>query len=296
MMTSLHLRRNAGHRVQRFMRALMVLVAAVAGCATAATTRSPAGIPLRVATYNIRSGNGDLAGTAAAIRALRADVVALQEVDVHWASRSDYADQATELGQRLGMRVRFAPIYILPDSSVASARGSGRPPREFGVALLSRFPIVSFANDTITRLSTQVQNPVPTPMPGLLDAVLDVHGVRVHVLNTHLDYRRDPAARAAQVREMLTHVDTAAPTLVFGDMNAPPTAPELQPLLASLHDVLHGRPDELTYPADAPTARDDYILTSSHFRVRDARVPVTQASDHRPVVASLELVPGISSR
>jgi endonuclease/exonuclease/phosphatase family metal-dependent hydrolase len=95
---------------------------------------------------------------------------------------------------------------------------------------------------------------------------------------------------------MLTHVDTAAPTLVFGDMNAPPTAPELQPLLASLHDVLHGRPDELTYPADAPTARDDYILTSSHFRVRDARVPVTQASDHRPVVASLELVPGISSR
>src|SRR5437016_6753857 len=86
-------------------------------------------IPLRVMTYNIRSGNGDLGGTAAAIRASAPDLVALQEVDVHWAERSNFVDQATALGQQLQMQVRFAPIYQLPGAPQA-------PLREFGVALL----------------------------------------------------------------------------------------------------------------------------------------------------------------
>lgn len=142
---------------------------------------------LRVMTYNIQSGHGNLEATAAAIRASSPDVVALQEVDVHWAERSAFADQAALLARRLRMHVRFAPIYRIP--------APGKPIREFGVALLTRFSIVSWSNDTLTRLSTQDPNPVPAPAPGLLDAVLSVHGTRVHVLNTHLDYRA-PSARA----------------------------------------------------------------------------------------------------
>lgn len=291
MMTLRHRRRNGTVRRRRAAGLTSgVLTGSFAlllgACARPTPAPSPAATTLRVMTYNIRSGNGNLAGTTAAIRALAPDVVALQEVDVHWAARSDFADQATALGRKLGMQVRFAPIYIIPDSAVP-----GRPPREFGVALLSRFPIALFRNDTLTRLSTQVQNPVPLRMPGLLIATLDVHGSPVFVLNTHLDYRRDPSIRAAQVREMLAHIDTTIPTLVFGDMNASPSAAELQPLLARLHDAWSaaGGPG-FTYPADAPTERIDYILTSSHFRVRDARVPATAASDHRPVVADLQLV------
>ena len=237
-------------------------------------------------TYNIRSGNGNLSGTAAAISAERPDVVALQEVDVHWADRSAFVDQATTLGARLGMQVRFAPIYVIPDSDVT------KPAREFGVALLSRFPVTAFRNDTITRLSTQADNPVPAPMPGLLDATLDVQGTAIHVLDTHLDYRRDPVVRATQAREMIAHVDTTVPTLVFGDMNASPNASELRPLLTLLHDAWPpANGSGFTYPAEAPTERIDYVLTSSHFRVRDASVPVTEASDHRPVVVDLLLVP-----
>lgn len=263
-----------------------LLLTVLAACAHPTTAAAPAGIPLRVMTYNIRSGNGNLSGTAAAIRAERPDVVALQEVDVHWANRSGFADEATELGNLLGMQVRFAPIYVIPDSNAA------KPPREFGVALLSRYPITAFSNDTIARLSTQTENPVPAPMPGLLDATIDVHGATVHVLNTHLDYRRDPAVRATQAREMIAHVDTGVPTLVFGDMNASPGAPELRPLLTLLHDTWPtAKGSGFTYPAEAPTERIDYVLVSSHFRVRDASVPVTEASDHRPVVVDLLLEP-----
>ena len=269
--------------MSRRLSALAALVVSALGCASLPS--GSADVPLRVMTYNIRSGNGNLDSTAAAIRAQSPDVVALQEVDVHWADRSAFADQVTELATKLGMQARFAPIYALP------AATSGAPPRQFGVALLSRFPIVRFRNDTIARLSTQVENPTPSPAPGLLDAVLDVRGHPVRVFNTHLDYRKEPAVRTQQVREMLGFIgDLAVPTLVFGDMNASPDASELQPLLQRLHDAWSGSSEPgFTYPADTPHERIDYVLVSPQFTVRSIRVPDTQASDHRPVVAELVL-------
>ena len=262
-----------------------VLAVVLAACTS--VPRAHPGRVIRALTYNIRSGNGNLDSTAAAIRAQSPDIVALQEVDVHWAERSAFVDEVTALSQKLGMEARFAPIYQLP------ALTPGAPPREFGVALLSRFPIVRFRNDTITRLSTQVKDPAPSPAPGLLDVLLDVQGRPVRVFNTHLDYRKDPAVRAQQVREMLGFIgDAGVPTIVFGDLNAAPDAPELQPLFARLHDAWSGSTSPgFTYPADSPHERIDYVLVSPQFGVRSARVPETQASDHRPVVVELVLEP-----
>src|SRR4051812_7597968 len=117
------------------MRARPILTLLFAGCATFHPVSAPTN--LRVVSYNIQAGAGHLDSTADAIRGLSADIVGLQEVDVHWSDRSQFVDQATELGRRLGMAVRFAPIYRLAPT------GAGLPMREFGVALLSRFPIVS---------------------------------------------------------------------------------------------------------------------------------------------------------
>ena len=242
-------------------------------------------IPLRVMTYNIRSGNGNLAGTAAAIRASTPDIVGLQEVDVHWAERSNFIDQATALGQQLQMQVRFARIY-----QFAGAQSQDSP-REFGVALLSRFPIVDWSNHIITRLSTQETSPTPAPLPGFLEARIDVGGTKLRVFDTHLDYRSDPRVREQQVKEMLAYIgEPSSPTLLFGDLNAPPDAPEIQPLFQRLHDAWpESAGSGLTDPADEPRKRIDYVLVSHHFRVRSASVPVTMASDHRPVVIDLVL-------
>lgn len=242
-------------------------------------------VALRVMTYNIQAGGGNLAGIAEAIRSSGATIVALQEVDVHWDKRSGFADQATELAATLGLHVRFAPIYRLPGADSAS------PPREYGVALLTRHPIVAFTNHAITRLSTQGSNASPTPMPGFLEVTLDVRGRRVRVFNTHLDYRGDPAVRRQQVSESLAIIGASAtPVLMFGDLNAVPAAPELQPLFMRLHD---GWPDSAgtgyTYPAAKPVRRIDYVLASDHFRVLFARVPDSQAADHRPVIMDLVL-------
>ncbi len=262
---------------------ILFLAVAIAGCAHLQPRESA--VAVRVLTFNIRSGNGDLARTAETIRTLAPDIVGLQEVDVHWSERSGFENQARLLGEMLGMQVRFAPIYSLPGAD------SAKPPREFGVALLSRYPIAGWSNDTLTRLSTQAQNPVPSPAPGLLEATIEISGAKVRVFNTHLDYRSDPAVRKQQVAEMLAYIgNVTEPTLVLGDMNAGPEAPELQPLLKRLRDTWQATEGPgFTYPADKPAKRIDYVLTSAHFRVRAASVPVTEASDHRPVLVDLLL-------
>lgn len=235
-------------------------------------------------TYNIHAGHGDIDRTAATIRALSPDIVGLEEVDVHWADRSGFVDQASRLGESLGMTVRFAPIYELPGATTDA------PKREFGVALLSRYPVVAWENDTLTRLSTQAENPLPTRMPGLLAATVDVRGTHVRVFVTHLDYRKDPSVRRTQVAEMLARIGAVdAPTLLLGDMNASPDAAELQPLFGRMHDGwLTAAGPGFTYPADMPAERIDYVFISPNAKVDTAFVPVVPAaSDHRPVVVDL---------
>jgi len=123
----------------RFLRLACVgLAAALAGSAatllalpsaSASDQVRPDPVTLRVASYNIHAGAGednvfDLDRTAAAISSLDADVVGLEEVDVHWGARSEWRDTLQELGSRLHMQIAFAPIY---DLDPLAARQPRRP-------------------------------------------------------------------------------------------------------------------------------------------------------------------------
>jgi endonuclease/exonuclease/phosphatase family metal-dependent hydrolase len=273
---------------------LMASLLLMAGTAVTPAVAGPhpgRDVPIRVATYNIHAGAGedgqyDLERTADAIRHLHADVVGLQEVDVHWGARSEWADTARELADRLGMQVFFAPIYSLDPPA------EGQPRREYGVAVLSEWPIVSATNHLLTRLSTVVPDPVPTPMPGFAEVVVEKQGARVHVYSTHLDYRADPSVRQTQVDETLDILadDAGESRVLVGDLNATPDAPELAPLWPVLTDAWAAAPGDgtgLTYPAITPTKRIDYVTASTEVKVVRSRVVDTAASDHRPVVADL---------
>ncbi|MFJ5559228.1 endonuclease/exonuclease/phosphatase family protein [Streptomyces sp. NPDC093250] len=249
-------------------------------------SRAPA-VPLRVATYNIHAGAGqdqvfDLDRTAAALRDLHADVIGLQEVDVHWGARSAFVDEARALAEKLRMRVFFAPIYDLEPAGEDGER------RQFGVAVLSRHPVLHADNHEITRLSTQTPDPVPAPAPGFAEVVVNVRGARVHVYSTHLDYRADPSIRAAQVADMLDVLAAdRGPRILVGDFNAEATAPELAPLWRTLRDAAPGGGG--TFPAADPVKRIDLVTVSPDVGVAGARTVTTEASDHRPVVADLRV-------
>lgn len=254
------------------------------------TGARPASVALKVMTYNIHAGQEGLDAVAALINAEAPDLVALQEVDVHWSDRSAFVDQLTALADATGMEARFAPVYSLDPPS------EGAPRREYGVALLSRFPVVDSVNHDLTRISTIFGGP-PRPMPGFLELTVSVDGRPVRVLCTHLDYRTDPATRATEVEETLRILAARpGPLLLMGDLNAPPDAREIAPLLAELQDAWAvvtprdaGEGAGLTYPAVDPTKRIDYVLASREWTVRSARLLDTVASDHRAVVAEVEL-------
>jgi endonuclease/exonuclease/phosphatase family metal-dependent hydrolase len=280
--------------------ALLFAAAAVPAAAQVPESSPSAAVPppvaVRAMNFNIRAGSGedgafDVARTAAAIAAQHPDVVALEEVDVHWGARSNWEDEAREIAAATHMRVFFAPIYSLDPPS------PGAPREEFGVALLSRHPILSAVNHELTRLSTQVSDPVPAPAPGFPEIVTEIGGARVHVYGTHLDYRADPSVRRLQVADTLRILDEdhGEQQILMGDLNATPSAPELAPLLGRLTDawaVAHPGEPGLTYPAGVPAQRIDYVLVSPSVGVRGADVPVTEASDHRPVVADLSVARG----
>ncbi|MEU8227911.1 glycoside hydrolase family 3 N-terminal domain-containing protein [Kribbella sp. NPDC048915] len=261
-------------------------------------TFDPRTVRLTVASYNIHAGAGednvfDLERTARAIKALDADLVGLQEVDVHWGDRSEWLDTITELATKLGMYPAFAPIYDLDPPA------EGQPRRQYGVGVLSRFPLVRVQNHEITRLSTQDPNPVPAPAPGFLEVEVDVRGRRLHVYSTHLDYRADPAVRQLQVADtlrILAQDRRQDLQILVGDFNAEADAPELARLWTRLKDswtaagATAGGPN--TYPAVAATKRIDFVTVGRGLTVRSAQVtpelPLAEtASDHRPIIADL---------
>lgn len=244
----------------------------------------------KIMSYNIHSGIGmdgvfDMNRIVGVIRQAGADMIGLQEADVHWGPRSRFGHTVEELAQALGMFYYTAPVYDLPPQR------EGEPSRQFGVAVLSRFPIVRAANHRLTRLSTQDREAPPTPMPGFAETVLDVDGAAVTVYVTHLDYRPDPALRQLQVTEMLDIVGDSSGKLLLGDFNAGPEAPELERLFERFGDTwsIRGSEPGLTFPADEPRSKIDYILAGDGLRVTETSVIESQASDHRPIVASLKI-------
>ncbi|RII11951.1 Endonuclease/Exonuclease/phosphatase family protein [Streptomyces sp. YIM 130001] len=282
-----------------------VLQLAVAGGVLSALAVAPAGAAegapghggghgpsLRAVSYNMHAGAGadevfDLERQVRELRALDADVIGLQEVDVHWDQRSEWRDLAGELAEALDMYVYFAPIYSLDPA------GAGEPRREYGVAVLSRHRILEAENHEITRLSTQDPDPVPAPAPGFGEVVLRVRGVPVHVYVTHLDYRPDPSIRVAQIadtrRIMAEDCDTRGRCprqVLLGDFNAEPSAGELGPLWQELRDADPGAP---TFPAAEPVKRIDYVAVGGGLGVSGAAVRGGVGSDHLPVVADLRV-------
>lgn len=257
----------------------------VFGGACASLHSGDQGSRIRVMSYNIEYGHEGLDSVAAVISDQHPDIVGLQEVDVRWSARSSFVDQAAMLAQRTGMKYRFARIYSIPNADPSKA------PREFGVALLSRFPIVSFTNHDITRLSTQDSAATPAPLPGLLDVELNVDGRKIRVFNVHLDYRSDPSVREKQVSEIVEYInkDTIS-TILTGDMNASPDAPELKPLMFRMNDTLGDNATaKATFPSAKPEKKIDYVLTTDSFCPIMTRTPTVYASDHFPVVVDLVL-------
>ena len=257
--------------------------------------------PLRVMTYNIKhalgnDGRVDLERIASVIRAYDPEILGLQEVDRFW-NRSGGVDQPQALARELGMHHCFgANLNHQPDGHAGVAH-------EYGTLLLSRHAILECSNTLLPRVGNTEQR-------GLLEAVVNVRGVPLRVLNTHLQPGRNSTVAGVNGRESrrqqilaiaarLDEIGAAShPVVLLGDLNARPTDGEMAPLQARLTDAWVARGSgpgntASAHPTKSPTVRIDYVFVSAVVGVSRVEVPVTSltrvASDHYPVVADVAL-------
>jgi len=228
-------------------------------------------------TYNIHVGVGmdkqlDLQRIADVINGQHPDLVGLQEVD-RGVKRTEGKDEIAELAKLTSMNFAFAHNLDYQGG-------------QYGVAILSRFPIGVIDH-------RKYENKREAERRGMIRVEVDVGGKTINFVTTHLDYQYEDG-RVFETEQLLEFLSAQkAPLIVVGDFNDEPTGDAYKLMFVSFLDAWRSRaPGEgLSYPADKPAKRIDYIFTrqSDRIRAKKAWTVNTLASDHLPVVAELEL-------
>ena len=184
---------------------------------------------------------------------------------------------ATDLAKRTNMHVAFGANLDFQGG-------------KYGTAILSKHPIESVENHVLK----QAREGEPR---GVLQAVLNVGQGRVLFAGTHLDHTKDQAERLfseTQFDDLFAKYEDL-PAIFCGDFNDTPDSELHKRMSKKWTDSwnLVGQDAGFTMSSDKPTRRIDYVWVSDtkNFNLRWMDVPQTEASDHLPVVAEMELKP-----
>lgn len=234
----------------------------------------------KILTYNIHAGRGtddeyNFKRIADVIIASGADIVALQEVD-SGVERSGSVDIMQILADQTGMEPLFYRNIDLQGG-------------EYGNGILTRFPVIDAGNTHLPRVGDSEQR-------GLMHAMLNVGGVEIAVLNTHLDHRPISEERLKGVEAIMQvrRRFSGMPVILAGDLNAEPgheVHHRMKDRFTDLWEV-SGEGNGFTYHTSAPDRRIDYIFFSNDdtgdpgYRIRpvSAEVLESDGSDHLPLL------------
>lgn len=238
---------------------------------------------LRVLCYNIHYGQGmdgayDIPRLAEVIKAAKPDLVALQEVDVG-VLRSGRVHQLQKLGELTGLTARFGPTQHYEGGL-------------FGNAVLTRLPILE---ELIQPLPYTDATPERQTYPrgALVITVKAPDGKPLRFISTHFQHNvpEDRVEEAKAINKLFADPTDKLRSILAGDFNA---KPEEEPIRILEERWMHAIDDARapSAPSVSPKFRIDYILYRSRadFRVVSSEVlPKAMASDHRPVLAVIEL-------
>lgn len=220
---------------------------------------------LRVMSFNIRHGRGmgnfvNLDRTIADMITTRAEVIGLQEVDrFRW--RSGFKDQVQSIAQALDMYWCYAPCVE-----------SGRS--QYGNAILSKYVIDNYEITTL---------PYGRERRMAIRAELIVHGMRLHVVNTHLGVSLKERQKQMPVLfDKLSEQTTPYPLVITGDFNMESKHELMENLMSKWQKADTG--GQATFYKGAEI---DHIFASPEFDIVRAWTQPTRASDHHPVIADL---------
>lgn len=229
--------------------------------------------PVRVMAYNVKHGLGndghlDLERIARVIEAQDPDVVTLQEIDVG-CTRSGEVDQATWLGERLGMEARFGPFMDYQGG-------------QYGMAVLSKLPILESTNHALP--------PGPEPRTALAVRVAAPRGGPFWVVGIHL-YATE-AERLAQAEALLGALSSEDdPIVLAGDFNSEPGSVVMDRFAEEFVNVEKGA-DHFTFDSVHPSKEIDFVLVRPAGAFENPALDVLDeplASDHRPLILEAKM-------
>jgi endonuclease/exonuclease/phosphatase family metal-dependent hydrolase len=232
---------------------------------------------LRVATYNIHRSRGMDGRTSPAriadvIRAIDADVVAMQEVIGAGAHSQGHAE---EIGALTGMGWVMAPTRHL--------RGC-----LFGNVVLSRHPITHHAQYD---LSWKTCEPRCAQRVDITLGQDTLHLYNVHLGTAFLERRH----QAGRLTAILHDRRVASPKIVLGDFNEWTKGLATSVLTERFHsiDLRKHLKRRRTYPGVFPVLHLDHIYYEGKVEVEKVELPrnrlALMASDHLPLVADLRV-------
>jgi endonuclease/exonuclease/phosphatase family metal-dependent hydrolase len=233
-------------------------------------------------TYNIHAGVGvdnryDLGRIRRVLDEERPHIAALQELDCG-SPRTAFDDQSSALAGDLGLQSNFC---------ATRRAGNG----SFGIGVLSTFPVVHRQQYDLSYRRREPRYCLRVDLQVAPGAVL-------HVFNCHLGL--SIRERAFQRTEMLSDAillskELRHPVVVMGDFNDRPIPVVHRTLRRHFKDAftVAGRRWGPTFRLGPFPLRLDHIYLSDRIRVLECRVrndALTRlASDHRPVIASVEV-------
>jgi endonuclease/exonuclease/phosphatase family metal-dependent hydrolase len=251
---------------------------------------------MRVATFNILHGRSltddrvDLRRYAEAVRALDADVLALQEVDRN-LPRSGNADLTSVAAEAMGaVEHRFvAAISGSPGATWTAATGDEPADSPgYGIALLSRHPVEPWQVVRLAGAPTRV----PMRLHGSRRPVLVRDEPRVAVaarvrtpareltvVNTHLSFVSWWGRH--QLRRLMRSVAGTDPMLLVGDLNM---SLQRARAITGMTPLVEGD----TFPAAEPVEQLDHVLARGDLgSAVGAEVRELPLSDHRALTVDL---------
>lgn len=220
---------------------------------------------VRAVVCNVRASNVQHDRVVEFVRASKADLVLLVEVNFEWAAAIRALDAEYPYGRR-------SPAH-----------------NSWGLSLLSRLPLDSVE---VTMLGEEGQTLAVV-------ARLTVDGQPLTVIGTHpfspisgghFRYRNRQLADAATlVRRQ------KGPVMLMGDLNVSPWSPYFQGLLSAsgLRDSRQGFGIQASWPVEFAPVRIpiDHCLVSPEIAVHERQIGPDVGSDHFPVIVDVSLRP-----
>ena len=236
---------------------------------------------MKIMTFNILhaldeygTGQIDHQKYADYIKSVKPDVLGLNEVRAHSNSRQRFHNQTAILSSLTDMSYCFFAKAIKD--------------LQYGNAILSKICIKEVQNIEIPDPEVRRFDNNDYETRCLIKAKLE-NGLTVFI--THFGLNHDEHENA--VKTILENLEPEK-CILMGDFNVTPDSPVLAPIREKMKDTadVFSKP-LLSFPADAPDIKIDYIFTDGKcdnaYLVEDVAINGQYYSDHNAVVAEIEL-------